>query len=65
MTNVPNFFVAHTPSELKQPKGYKLDTDKIQSLNDVLLILKSLNLIVYDNYEHFDEIKHLLKGIED
>jgi len=36
-------------------------TDKVKTIADVKLILKSLYLIVYDNHEDFDDFQHLLK----
>lgn len=48
-------------TKISTPTQHEFDIDKIESLDDVKLILKSLYLIIYDNHEDFDTFKHLLK----
>lgn len=45
----------------KYPKAYKLDTSKIKTFEDLVKILKAMDVTVYDNYSNFDEIKEYLK----
>ena len=47
------------------PTQYHIDFDKVQTIDDIKVILDSLYLIIYDNHENFDKIKHLLKDIDD
>lgn len=42
-------------------EGYTIDYDKVKTLEDVITILKGLDFIIYENYPHFEELKHLLK----
>jgi phosphoribosylformylglycinamidine (FGAM) synthase PurS component len=39
---------------MTQPKAYRLNVDTIQSLEDVKVILKGLNLLTYSNVNDFD-----------
>lgn len=43
------------------PTQYEVDWDKVETLEDMKLILKSLYIIIYDNHEDFKKFKHLLK----
>lgn len=43
------------------PKSYKLDLDKVKTVDDIKQVLELLDIVVYDNYKHFDKFKHLLK----
>ncbi|RDC50580.1 hypothetical protein DVA85_18055 [Acinetobacter sp. RIT592] len=45
-------------------KRFCLEVDKINNLDDIKVILKAMQIVVGENYEHFDEIKHLLKESE-
>lgn len=45
----------------KPRKSYDLDVDKISNLEDIGIILRAMQLVIYEDYENFDEIKHLLK----
>lgn len=45
----------------KPRKSYDLDVDKISNLEDIGIILRAMQLAVYEDYNNFDEIKHLLK----
>ena len=49
---------------LKQPKEYEIDFTKVKTIEDVTVILKAMNIKVYDNYEEFETFKPYLKGIE-
>lgn len=40
---------------------YVIDWDKVNTLEDVILLFKALNIRIQSHYEKFDEIKHLLK----
>lgn len=46
------------------PTQYEVDFDKVKTIADIKLIMKSLYFIIYDNHEEFDNIKHLLKDVE-
>jgi len=39
---------------MTQPKAYRLNVDTIQSLEDVKVILKGLNLLTYSNVNDFN-----------
>ena len=43
---------------------YDIDWDKVQTIDDLKLVLKSTNLRIGVNNPHFDEIQHLLKESE-
>lgn len=45
----------------KPRKSYDLDVDKISNLEDIGIILRAMQLAIYEDYKNFDEIKHLLK----
>jgi len=46
-------------------KAYKIDFDKVNNLEDVILILKAMDLTVWNNGEdRFENIKHMLKDDE-
>lgn len=45
-------------------KSFCLDVDKISSLEDIKIILRAMQIVVCENYENFNEIKHLLKEPE-
>ncbi len=53
------------PQKMVEPEVYKLDTDKIESLEDVKLILKGLNLTITNYSGELDDEQKLLikKGI--
>jgi len=40
---------------------YVIDWDKVNTLEDVITLLKGLNIRIQSHYERFDEIKHLLR----
>jgi len=42
-------------------KEYEIDFSKVKKINDVIAILKGLDIKVYDNYKNFDELKPFLK----
>jgi hypothetical protein len=39
------------------PKYYAINTDNIQSLNDIKLILNALNYLITDSNKHYEELK--------
>lgn len=43
------------------PTYHSLDVDKIQTIEDIKLVLKYLDLHVADTHEDFSKVKHLLK----
>lgn len=43
------------------PTQYEVDWDKVETIDDIKLILKSSYIIINDNYEGFKKVKHLLK----
>lgn len=48
-------------TSIRVPKQYKVDIAKIVTLNDVIALLAALQISFTDDYEKFDDIKHLLK----
>ena len=42
-------------------KEYEIDFSKVKTIDDVIAILKGLDIKVYDNYKNFDELKPFLK----
>ena len=52
------------PPEISTPTQHEIDFDKVWTLKDVKLIMECLYIIIYDNHERFDDIKHLLKDVE-
>ena len=44
-------------------KEYEIDFSKIKKINDVIAILKGLDIKVYDNYTNFNELKPFLKKV--
>lgn len=50
---------------MKQPELYEINFDKVNSINDVIDILKCLDIKVYDNYKNFDQMKSYLKKTEE
>lgn len=40
---------------------YVVDWDKVNTLEDVITLLKGLNIHIQSHYEKFSEIEHLLK----
>lgn len=49
---------------MNTPTQHEIDFDKVKTIADIKLIMKSLYFIIYDNHEHFDDIKHLLKDVD-
>ena len=47
-----------------QPKEYEIDFSKVKTVEDIVEILKSLDVKVYDNYVNFDKFKPYLKEIK-
>lgn len=45
---------------LHQPNWYNIDTTKLKTVTDVVGLLTALDMKVSENYEKFDEVKHLL-----
>lgn len=43
---------------------YKIDFDKVETIEDVKTIIKGLNITISDRYEGFDGMKHLLKKVD-
>lgn len=43
------------------PRSHQIDGSKIKTIEDIAIIIDAMQIIVSDNYEKFDEIKHLLK----
>lgn len=41
-------------------KRYEIDYSKVKTVEDVINILKGLDIMVYDNYEKFEELKPYL-----
>lgn len=64
IVNPETFYIERPTLTLNPVKSFCLDVDKISSLEDVKIILKAMQIVVGENYEHFDEIKHLLKEPE-
>ena len=46
------------------PTQHEIDFDKVKTIADIKLILKGMYFIIYDNNEHFESLKHLLKDVE-
>ena len=50
------------------PKRYKVDFDKVETLEDMKLILETIifgfNVDISENYDKFDKVKKLLKLVE-
>ena len=45
------------------PTCHRFDFDKVKTIDDIKLLLEVSQLIVYDNYEGFNDIKHLLADV--
>lgn len=43
------------------PRGYKIDFDKVKTIDDIKLLLEAVDITVFPQYHRYDEIKHLLK----
>ena len=43
------------------PRGYKIDFDKVKTIDDIKLLLEAVDITVFSHYGRYDEIKHLLK----
>ena len=48
---------------LNSPKEYEIDFKKVKTVEDVLVILKAMNIKVYENYEGFETFKPFLKEV--
>ena len=44
-------------------KEYELDFSKVKTIDDVIAILKGLEIKVYDNHKQFDELKQFMKKV--
>ena len=50
--------------EFKEGKQYKVDIEKIETIEDVKTILRLMDLhYTPQNKEHYEDIKHLLKEV--
>jgi hypothetical protein len=47
--------------DIRLPKQHELDMSKVKTLDDVIKVIKALDITVSENYKHFDEIKDYLK----
>lgn len=46
------------------PAYTELDIEKVQTIDDIKLILGMLRIVVYDNGPDYEKVKHLLKTEE-
>ena len=42
---------------------YEIDFSKVKTIDDVIAILKGLEIKVYDNHKQFDELKPFMKKV--
>jgi len=45
-------------------KEYEIDFEKVRTINDIIEIMKGMNIKVYDNYGKFEKMKPFLKEVE-
>jgi len=50
--------------EFKALKAYEIDYDKVKDVDDVISLLKLMNIKVYENFVNFEEFKPFLKEVE-
>jgi len=43
------------------PTMHKLDTDKIKTVEDIILVLKAIRIEIGTDHPMYDEVKHLLE----
>ena len=48
----------------KLPKPYRLDADKIETLEDVKLILKTFDIVIYEDNPLLADVMHLVKEVD-
>ncbi|EQK47152.1 hypothetical protein LPC27_15710 [Paraclostridium bifermentans] len=58
------FWVDVPTINFKPIKVFDIDADKIETLEDVKVILGAMNLRISENFEGIDKIRHLLKELE-
>ncbi len=46
--------------KMKIPTCHRIDFDKVNTVEDIKVILQSIEIIIYDNNDHWDSVKHLL-----
>lgn len=58
----------HEPFTISKQKTYKIDFDKVNTINDIKLILEAIrigfNINFVESYEKFDEVKKFLIEVE-
>lgn len=58
------FWVDVPTINFKPRKIFDIDTDKIETLEDVKVILGAMKLRISEDFEGIDKIRHLLKELE-
>lgn len=58
------FWVDVPTINFKPRKIFDIDTDKIETLEDVKVILGAMKLRISEDFEDIDKIRHLLKESE-
>ena len=43
------------------PTCHRFDFDKVKTIDDIKAILRVSQIVIYDNFDGFDEVKHLLE----
>ena len=43
------------------PTCHRFDFDKVKTIDDIKAILRVSHIVIYDNFDGFDEVKHLLE----
>ncbi len=51
--------------EMKIPTCHRIDFDKVKTVKDIKAILQATEIIIYDNNDHWDKVKHLLIDRDD
>lgn len=58
---MPSEYVVSDIKPFALPKQYRLDVDKIQTLEDIKAVLRAFDIAVQDDVPYFEEVKHLLE----
>lgn len=58
------FWVDVPTINFKPRKIFDIDTDKIETLEDVKVILGAMKLRISEDFEDIDKIRHLLRELE-
>ncbi len=51
--------------KMKIPTCHRIDFDKVKTVKDIKVILQAIEIIIYDDNDHWDEVKHLMTDIVD